>query len=487
MFIVRLVQIIIITIPSVLFGWLLVQEIVPSGNFVIKHSLNKQSPFIDQILPDQRVLDLKKDHDREWVVPIIDDPTFFFVHPHRSFDSVDVEVWFKNNSVPIVELGGLAQIEGQVYDLKPLQNLIIDESNWTRLQDNGTILLQRKSVYSSIAKFLSSLPVRDQIATYHFSLTQPYVLKNYLPSSMARTINISLRGFHQLKTYIKNETLSFDFMYMDMNRTEGQDPITVLVYAQDGTIVADVRATDDGNITSDARESSRKHIFVSVANLNEGVYKIELRATSDIFFRSFTTPQKKVVFLDNIFLADEVAYKEKPSQVRLWTEAKHLGFQTRHAEGVQEITLGQNSVIIDEPYKRFVEDINKDGVVEVIVPRGDVEVFSTGHIAFSKEQYFNPDPVRLVYNTDLDALGINYIIAKYTPAKTVNNWNVAQVHFDTESLFFDQGAWKFVFSTPGIRQLQKQLDIGKINMVLHREPFHLNDILEKYELISQNK
>ncbi|MFC1788011.1 hypothetical protein ACFLZY_02220, partial [Patescibacteria group bacterium] len=413
MLITRIIQIIIIALPSVLFGWLLVQEIVPSGVFVVNHSVEQPSPFIDQILPEQRVLGLQQDQDGDWVKTIIGDPAFFFVHPHRHFDQITTEVWFKNSGVPIVELGGLSQIEGQVYDLKPLQNLIIDQSDWFYLEDQGLTLLQRHKKYSSIKDFLEKQPDRGQIATYNYSLDQPYFLNGYQPGLELTTTNVSLRGFHVFKTYIKDEKLSFDFEYMDMNRTEGQDPITVLVFSEAGELVASQIATDDGNISNNAQPSTLQNLSISATNLSEGVYKIELKTTSDIFFRSFTTPQSKIVFMDNVRLADEVGYKENPRPVSFWTESKQLAFQTRHVEGVQMINIGTSGLDLKEPYQRFAYQIEEPGITGVLVPKGDVEVFSSGHIAFAKNQFFNPDPVRLRYNTDLDQMEVDYIIADY--------------------------------------------------------------------------
>lgn len=468
---VRLVQLLIVAVPIATFAWLATQEIVPSGTFVVRHTVGEASPFIDELLPDARV-------DEHGV--ITDDPVFFFVHPHRHFDAVEAEVWFQNETVPIVELGALGNVEAQAYDLHPLQNRVIDTLGWERIEDDGMVLLQREPAYASVDAFLSDPPPVSEVATYHASLTEPYVLPGYAPSAETRVVDVSLRGFHEFKTYVKGETLSFDFAYMDMNRDDGADAVTVVVTNVDGQPVADGRASDDGNVDDDARATGLRHVTVSAAGLPEGTYKLAMQGSRDIFWRTITTTQQKMVFLNNLFLGDEVGYQPVPRPVTFWTEAKHLTFATRHVEGLQAITHGYSSsaLVIDEPYKRFALDVDETGVVPVHTEAGDLEITADGHVAFAEDMYFNPDPVRLTYNTDLDRLGVNYVLAEYVSPEKVGDWYVARATFDTAELVLDEGAWKFVVSTPGIKDLGASLTVGRIDMIWTREPFHWRDLYE---------
>lgn len=462
-----LAQLVIVAVPVTLFVWLAAREVVPSGTFSVEHAVGDASPFIDRLLPDGRVT-------AEGV--ITDDPVFFFVHPHRHFDTVEAEVWFQNDGVPIVELGALGNVEAQAYDLKPLQNLIIDNLGWLRLERDGLVLLQREQTYTSVADFLRNPPPRAEIATYQADLEKPFVLEGYAPSAEARTIDVSLRGYHEFKTYVKDETLSFDVAYMDMNRDEGADPVTFVVTNAAGEPVGDARASDDGDVTNAARPSGLSRVALSVPNLPEGAYKVQMQASRDIFWRTITTTQQKIVFLNNLFLADDVGYRPEPRAVSFWTEAKHLAFSTRHVEGTQTVRTGAQASVVEQPYARYTLDVAADGVARVDAERGDLEVVTDGHVAFAPEQYFNPDPVRLAYNTDLDRLGVNYVLARYRSPEQVGDWQVARVTFDTDRMVLDEGTWKFVFSTAGIQELGASLTIGQINMDWIREPFAWGDL-----------
>ncbi len=476
---VRITQVIIVIIPIAVFGWLLWRDLVPTGRLVINYSVGDLSPFIHRILPEERALPPIVMPDGDSGQQIIDEPVYFTVEPPRHFDELELELVWKNEDVPIVELGGLAGEEGSQYYLVPLQNLIIDQSDWYRVENNGIILLQREPEFGTVADFLADLPPRGEIATYHYRLAVPFILDGYYPSSTSQTIDVSLRGFHELKTYIKDETLNYDFAYMDMNRDLGRDEVRILVTADDGTLVAEVRADDDGNSSDNAKASRLKHISVSVPGLEEGVYKIELRVGRDIFWRSIETTQQKTVFLNNIYLADEVGYKENDRPVRFWTEARNMNFQTHHADGAQEVKVAGETVRIPKPYEQYNYTVASDSISEVYSPQGDLIVNTDGHIAFSRDQYFNPDPVRLSWNTDLDQLGVNYIIANYTTPEKEGDWYRSTAIFDTAWLIQEESAWKFTISVPGIDELQSEIWVSDINVVFVREPLTWSKLIQE--------
>ncbi|MFH1315561.1 MAG: hypothetical protein ABIH67_04150 [Candidatus Uhrbacteria bacterium] len=478
------IQATIIFIPILLFGWLLWQDLVPTGRLVINYDVGDLSPFVNRLLPGERALSPMKLPDGHWAQQVIDEPTYFTVEPPRHFDFVELELVWANDSVPIIEVGGVASEDGTQILLEPLQNLIIDQSDWYRIESGQTILLQRNEQFTSIEQFLDEVPDRDQIATYHYDLEQPYILKNYWPSSSQQTIDVSLRGLHQLKTYIKDETLNFEIAYQDMNREDGSDPITVIVTDWLGREVIRKTMNDDNNIYGNSNASGLHQIELAISNLVEGVYKIELRAGSDIFFRSITTTQQKIVFLNNVYLGDEVGYQAEDRPVSFWTEAQNLTFTTHHADGAQEADVNGEIVLIPEPYERYGYSVGNDtrqGVnSEIKSPQGDLIVYSDGHIAFDPNQYFNPDPVRLAWNTNLDKLGINYIIAKYTsPSSNLKGWVAKTVEFDNAWLYKDNGAWKFVLSTPGISDLQEELWISEINVAFVREPLTWSKLIQE--------
>jgi hypothetical protein len=469
-FFLRFVQVLIILTPIGVMTWLLSQAFVPRGVFFVRHEVNDLSPFVDPLLPDARARAPFQEEDGDWVQQITGDPVYFFAHPHRDFERADVELWFKNTGVPMVELGPLVNMAAESYDLRPIQNLRIDQSSWARLEQEGRVLLQREPVYDSLDAFFAAPPDRGRVATYHDALPDPYRISGYHSSPIEQTIDVSLRGFHEFVTYVKDETLRFDLRFMDMNREQVSDPVRAIVFNEDGDPVAEARAEDDGNVSDDARPSGLRELRLAAPLLPEGVYKVQLNVGRDIFFRSITSPQQKLTFLTNIYLADEVGYREPNKPVRFWTEAKHLRFVAGRAESMQEIQVGESVVRLTEPYVEYRQEILETGVVRVDVPRGDTIVRSDGHIAFSEGAWFHPDPVRLSADTDLDRLGVDFILTTYTPPMVVGEWFVRTVSFDTSRMAKEDETWKFVISAPGIDGVPAALQIGAIHMTWRGEP-----------------
>ena len=473
---VRFIQLLLVVTPLAVFGWLCVQNFVPSGIFLVQHSVHDTSPFIDGLLTSARVKPPVKDAQGNWTQTIFADPVFFFVHPHRTFDTIDATVTFKNIGTPIIELGALAAKDPERYILEPLQNLLIDDSKWNRLVDGGTILLQRNSTFKSVADFYAHPPSVSEIATYHTDLNIPFRLPNYLPTTKSQSIDVSLRGTHSIKTYVKNESLHFSFSYMDMNRDAGADPVVISVFDENGQSVGEVRADDDGNISTNAFPSKIKTLSVDIPNLPEGVYKVDLNVDRDIFFRTISTTQQKIIFLNGVYLGDEVAYHETFSPVLFFTEAKRLSFQTRHATGIQNVKVGTQTAVIDTPYKLVTTTLLDSGLTSTTVTKGDLEIVTDAPIAFTQAQYFRPDPVRLLPHTDLDRLGVNYLIANYETPDVQNGWTVATIHLNAHDLLLDNGSWKFAFSTPEIAELRKTVLIKSIDLKLTRPPFSWRDL-----------
>lgn len=465
-FLTRLIQLLLIAIPFIVIGWLLNLWFVPGGVFLVEHEVGQSSPFIDELKPEIRVSEVFENEVGEAIQAIQADPAFFFLHPHREdfFDQVVFDVWFQNTDLPIVELGGLARVNPETFMLYPLHNRLIDESDWYRIDEDGLVLLQREETYRSLADFFAQPPSRDEVAVYRTSLDVPYRLNDYQPTSATQTIDVSLRGHHEFKTYIKDETLSFTFSYMDMNRDEGEDVVQATVFNENGQPVAEARAADDGNTSDDTMvDQGLKALVLNAYGLPEGVYKIVMNTTRDVFFRKILTSQQKIVFLNTLFIGDEIGYREPSEGATVYTQAKRLRFQTRHAQGVQTLIAGDQTLEIAQPYEWYTLTFQGEGLESVTLPTGDVEIVTEGKFAFSPSQYFNPDLVALNAYTTIDQLGVDYVLARYQSPRQEGDWLVATVPFVAWDLYKEDQTWKFSFSTPLIEELDAELFIHRID------------------------
>lgn len=462
-----LVQVFIVAIPVLVFFWLLQKDITPGGRFAVEYRVDALSPFVDRFLPDARVQAPTAGPDGSYSL-VVDEPAYAAVHTPGDFDTLEATLLFQNTDQPIIELGILQNEDPLQYDLQPIQNLLIDGSSWSRIEENGLVFLQREKVYTSIADFLAQPPHRDAIATYHFDLPDAYRIPGYTSQNALTTTEVSLRGYHEITTYIKNEPLLLQADFMDMNREYGEDPVSLLVFNETGEVVAEEMLVDDGMIENTNRGSSLRSLTLVKNDLPEGVYKIILKANRDIFFRRIVTRQRYITFVGSVYLGDEVGYKDSVTPVQFYTSGKHLSFFTYHADAVQRIGIGSGSLNLPEAQTRYDYNVTDDGLVAVSAASGDFTMTQDGLTAFSRDQFFNPYPTRLTSTTDLDALGINFIIARYATPLLENGWLKATATFDLKTAWKKGEDIKLILSAPGIKSLQKSFHIHGLDLMYIR-------------------
>lgn len=465
----RLIQFVIMLIPVMLFVWLLVIDIAPGGELVVRHVVDENSPYINSILPEDRTLGIQFGANGEAYTTIINDPVYFSVElPNTQFDEAEVELEFANDGQPIIELGGLVDIYSEGYDLKPLQNLIIENSEWNKIEDEGIVLLQRVSNFLSIDNFLLNLPDRSKIATYQFDLKDAYRISNYSALGYQQTFNVSLRGYHKYQTYIKDEDFNLELIYMDMNRTTGSDGGVIRVWNESDQVMFEMEFKDDRNET-DNQISNTSTIVIDKSGWPEGVYSVELSGTSDIFWRQIKTSQRYLTFVNKLYIGDDIGYLADSKSTSFYTNSKNLSLETYHADATQRVTLGADEIKIPYSHEKVTHTVEDAGVVYGYTPTGDVKITGDGKFSLSVNSFFDPDPVKLNAFTDLDALGVNYIIAKYPGVTEREKWQTASVTFNISELYKFDNSVKFIISLPAITTMQETVNIHAINVTFIKE------------------
>ncbi|PIX61991.1 hypothetical protein CO057_03290 [Candidatus Uhrbacteria bacterium CG_4_9_14_0_2_um_filter_41_50] len=469
----RLAQLIIVLIPVTLFVWLLVIDIAPGGEFIVRHEVAEKSAYINSILPEDRTFGIQYNADGDAFTTIINDPVYFSVQlPNTEFDQIEVELEFANGGQSIIELGGLVDIFSEGYDLQPIHNLIIENSEWTRIEDSGVVLLQRVSNFLSIDNFLLNLPDRSEIATYQFDLENAYRISNYSALGYQQTFDVSLRGYHKYQTYIKNENFNLELTYMDMNRTIGSDGGVIRVWNESDQVMFETEFKDDGNET-DNQISSKQSIVIDKSGWPEGVYSVELSGTSDIFWRQIKTSQRYLTFVNKLYLGDDIGYLADSKSTSFYTNSKNLSLETYHADATQRVTLGADEVKIPYSHEKVTHTVEDAGVVYGHTPAGDVKITGDGKFSLSANSFFDPDPVKLNAFTNLDALGVNYIIAEYPGVTDGGDWKTANATFDIAELYKFDNSIKFIISLPAITTLQETVDVHAINVIFKKDPMNI--------------
>ena len=465
----RILQILIIVTPFLIFGRLLWIDIAPNGERVIRVEMNQVSPFVDRLLPDDRVLGLQTNQSGESFETILKDPVYFSIHqPSTDFETLEVALEYQTDA-PILEIGPLVDVYASAYDLRSLQNSIIDNLDWKKIEQSGLVLLSRNGDADNIDSWLADLPARSKIATYHYDLTTPYRMTDYHSLSGTQTFNVALRGYHKYLTYVKNESFHLEVTFWDMNRTLGADEGMIRVINESGDVMIESSFNDDGDVRED-QMPTHQTITLDGHGWPEGVYSVELKGTSDIFWRQIITSQRYLTFVNKMYFGDEIGFLEKTRPVTFFTNAKRLTLETYHADATQRVTIGSEAILIPRSHEKVKRTITDRGLVRGDAPQGDVFIAGDGKFSLSSDSFFDPDPVRLGPMTNLDALGIDYIIADYQPPTIVGSWQTASAIFDLAPLRQPGGAITFAVSIPEIEELQKTVEVHAITLRFKKEP-----------------
>lgn len=461
-----LFQILIVAVVAGLFAWTLWKNVIPNGVFEATYDFDHVSPFITSLLPGERALPITRGADRHPYQAIIGDPVYFRLRPPRTFDSATVTVEFQNATQPILEVGGLANRNPDIFDLQPLENTFIDSLPMSKTADGDLTLYQSKLQYASIADFLKNPPPRDKIATYHARVDAPFHIPTYVPSDSLQTIDTSLRGSHTFSAYVKNETLDVSFSVQDMNRDAGGDPITITAF-QGSNPVGTVSEPDDGVVVAGGKSNVPHVIHLAIPGLPEDAYRIEFRTTRDVFIRHIATRSKKFVVLNDLFLGDESGYRDGDHAVQVWTTATTTHIETLHAGGGQELHMGNDLVRIAEPFRTYTHRTVEPLPTVITSPRGDIIIRSSGVFAWSQNALFVPEPIRMDtdFGSDTD---IQYVLARYTSGTVKGNVKTATAHFDLTKLMWEGNSIPFVISAPHISDLQNEVRIRKISVRFER-------------------
>lgn len=457
----------VLLLPVGVLGYVFWQNSVPTGVFTHTWTPGVHSTFVDPLTPKERVSATEQTAgDR--TQQILGDLVTQFVHPHRSFDRVEAEIWFKNEGAPLVEFGGLAREDGQIYDLKPLSFPLLDGLSWPSIQQDDRLLYQRSPDYASLEDFYANPPDISRVAVYN--APAPHVPANQLPAKPwvkeLHALGTGFRGFHDIRTVIGAGGATWQFVLRDMNGISGADAVDIVVSTLDGTEVMTFHLDDDGDTTDSGNAREDRFVVVTIPPQNEGVYKMEWRASRDSIFLDVSTTAQYVVFHQRVDLSGA----EASSQVQVVTNAAHVYAETEFAEGTQTFLVNDAPLVIERPFVRYVADAPPGAGRSIGVGAGPVILGGDGVFALQEEMFFVPEPHRLTPNTSLDEPGIDYVITTYHPPEQVGDWFVVRVPFSATVLARLQGAWKFVYSTPGIEEAHGSLRIKKVVWRFSRAP-----------------
>lgn len=159
---------IILWLGAVLFlAWLFYQNLVPTGVLVLQNKKGDPASLISDLHPEKRVIETNGRNQTFYV-----DPVYFDAKVPREFKKVKVNLTWQNKAQPILELGANKARNTFGFELRALQNKIIDNliqpppnpllstgggtQSWVCNENQGLIFCQKNKKYNSFEVYLKN-------------------------------------------------------------------------------------------------------------------------------------------------------------------------------------------------------------------------------------------------------------------------------------------------------------------------------------------
>lgn len=420
---------------ALIIGWFIYMKIAPSGRISYIYNFKKPSYFIGKLTPAERVaLDTVRDQ-----AYIKGGPVYFFLRTPRRFERAKVSVKFKNTTdFPVMEIGPLNNKSTWSYDLKPLQNKVIDQLSlaWPVVYgENGVRLIEREKKYDAVEQFLANLPARDEIALYNYSLKNNFLLADYEPSRQDNLIDYKFRGAYQFYTYIKQEQLDYAFNFIDLPPDSDNSRIAIKVYSSEGLIYsADVAAKKAGG--------NERQAVIKIDGLPEAVYRLSVIAHDEVITESITSRQDRFVLINKVWLA-----KGNKENLALFTNSRLVNAQTVNPASLGKIKIGDAFLDVKETYKQFSAEI-LGGTAKIELPKDDIIISGNGLFGLTENSLFDPRFKKADGQLDVNGEKINYVLANYQTPVSSDGWLAAVAEFDLAKAYQENGKYQFLISLP---------------------------------------
>lgn len=235
----------------------------------------------------------------------------------------------------------------------------------------------------SIPKFANRSEFYAQpLPEYHIGFLNPHAtahtqIPGVLPNPVFQRYDLALRGTHYMKVYVsKRGTIEFRFELSDHNLLEGKDDIKLRLWQVNGETFEQQEMKDDGVTGSKGPETRKGVIDVRKEGLAEGLYLIDLEATTDIWIDAIETTNSIWAFRDRLTMADAQVSTD------LTTNRSHLAFVTNRKIGFQTISSGDRQIELTETGDGK-ELLLGEGFPSIHVPVSDVIATTDGLIALT--------------------------------------------------------------------------------------------------------
>lgn len=466
------------------------QYVGGDGTLELTYNFRSIPQAIDLFGPHGRGLDREENlSNGETYQRIVNGPAYTTVTLPGAYDAVTVELEYQNPSQTLVEFGIKRTADPNAFDytVQPLENKLVDNSDWDRLENDDYILLQKDPTYTSIEEFLEQPPTDVRGGSYLVSPNLAFSDPTYSPDlTRGSEITTTLRGSHEFYTYAANETVQVVFTVEDINYTAGEDLITLSLYRQDD-LVTETTIVDDGEVGITGQTTGARTISTTIPVAEAGVYQMKVSTTDDVLITRIQSDQERIVVGKSIHLAGTEEYTSTGATLNLTpttvqSDSNWITVIAKHPYGVGDLQMYNRLLHVNKvntPYTWTNPIPNYD--FSVTLPQNDVLLLADSYFALPGAEAFDPWFGLRPISQYTDPDGLDYVLSgHYTEPTRLRSWTTAATTFDLIGV--DQtrpNQLQFLLSAPGLETTSLGLKVRSITVRAQQHPITLAYLWEK--------
>lgn len=431
--------------PVAVFGFLVWKNTAPLGSTTAHQGVGDVS-IMSQFKPDGSVIFPEKNLKTGEVYRrmVQDTATSAIVIPPSGFSDMDVELEFKTNDQPILEIGVRPENIGG-YSTKTVYNRLLDELDfnmWTEVPTGTDVrFFQRKDAkqFTSWQQFMDTYVASDgALSLYRVDFFKPSKEAVNLYPMQVREYAPGLVGRHVLRVYV----------------SEGEQAFISLVGNQSTSSASKILVRAGNKVLATQDVQKKDGVWGARVEFTGTGSMIDVELAVD---PNFTTE----------LLTTNVPIIRVQSPVRIQAEKKPVEL---YASGVTASGGVKNPPQIRVDGKRILEqDWTKGRELAcsrcvITLDGGSAEFTSDGELAFDmKSLDFDLSKVGvggIGMNSYTDLKNINYIAARYAPItleRDAKGWTRARVRFDIQKMYNANRKLQVALFAPQMNQLGSEV------------------------------
>jgi hypothetical protein len=277
-------------------------------------------------------------------------------------------------------------------------------------------------------------------------------------------VNCTLRGDHTFYTFADDGSFELTLKKQDLNLYNGEDELKIMLYGQDGTIVANSSIPDDGDTTNSSAKGATQTINISLPEIEKGVYKIVLESADDFTIRDMNITSGNLVVEDNVFSV---------SPCILYTrhlEGGYLDLITYYQSGLQDVKIGNTTIPIKEKnIKNRVLIQPSQKIYDVTCPAGNLKVVSAAFFSFTDNSYFEPFRCQVIsIGNDpgqIKSENVDYIVIKNLDNKRdADGWIIANATWDLNEIYLGENTLNIVLNAEHLANRKEKIPIDWVEI-----------------------